>query len=321
MSVAELVRLFNNQGNPSSFENYQVQRSPNDQNRNHQRHHRNVTSPKKIETSYSTRQKVSINRPSKAQVNNRTIRGQPSTIDSYNYSPVTQLTTRQIPHSYNHDQHRLANHQNSWLQDSFQYAIPPQEQAYDQDILYKQIALDESNTFNRNLALELQYPAEVLFNESSERYAPPHMSIIANNNFNDMELIDIQSILNRLEQDYFHTAQPYSSSVKFNKNYEDDQLLVNIGSMSPATFQRDYTRQHKTTYHQQVPTRQDFHTNDFRSYENMRSQNPFTDHQFPSVNKEKHRKRHHVHASPPIHVPEPATTMNTWTQINSECIT
>ncbi|CAF1275459.1 unnamed protein product [Rotaria sordida] len=184
----------------------------------------------------STTQKVSNNRPSKAQINNRIIREQSSSIYLYNYSQMTQITTRQIPYSHNHDQYSLTNYQKYSSHDSFKYVIPSQEQAYDQ-VKYTQIASDESNAFNHYFDLEGQYLPEVLFNESLERYSPQQMSIIPYNDFSNIERIDIQHILNPIQQDYFHTVQPYASSVTFKNNYEDDRLLVDNESTTAAPIQ------------------------------------------------------------------------------------
>ncbi|CAF2926659.1 unnamed protein product [Rotaria sp. Silwood2] len=318
MSVAELVRKFNTQVNPSSLENQQAQQSSYDQDRNDQGYQRNVTRHKTRKTSFSTTQNISNNRKSNTQVNNRTRREQPSSIVSNNYSPVTtQLTSRQTPHSYNHDQYSLKNYQNSVSHDSFKYVIPPQEQAYGQGT-YTQITLDESDAFNHNLALQVQYPSKVLFNEASERYSPQHMSIIADNDFSNMKLIDIRHVLNLAEQDYLHSVQPYVSSVKFKKNYEDDPVFIDIRSRTIATIPTDYTRQNAEVYHRQVPARQGIDTNDFSSYEEMQSHPSFTDHQYSSVDRRKRKRQHHAQASPPIHVSEPSNTVDTRPQTDSK---
>ncbi|CAF3786820.1 unnamed protein product [Rotaria sordida] len=231
---------------------------------------------------------------------------------------MTQIITRQIPYSHNHDQYSLTNYQKYSSHDSFKYVIPSQEQAYDQ-VKYTQIASDESNAFNHYLDLEGQYLPEVLFNESLERYSPQQMSIIPYNDFSNIERIDIQHILNPIQQDYFHTVQPYASSVTFKNNYEDDHLLVDNESMTVAPIQTDYTRQSENIYHQHAPSRQYINTNDFNSYEKMHSQNSSTNHQYSSANRRrKHRKRYRAQVSSPIHVSKSFNTMDTQSQIESK---
>ncbi|CAF3646989.1 unnamed protein product [Rotaria sordida] len=223
--------------NLSSLRNQQVQQSSYDQGLkswiNHQEHNRNVPGLKKMETSSSTTQKLSNNYSSTTQVNNRTTHKQLSPIVSYNYSPV-----KQILHSHNHDQHSLTNYQTSSSHDSFKYIMPLQEQTFDKVIYTTHRVFDETDVFYHNLARAIQHPSDILFNESLERYPRQHMPIKSDNDFNHIELTDIRYILNLIEQDYLHTIQPYVSGVTFKKNNEDDQVLVDIGSIALATIEK-----------------------------------------------------------------------------------
>ncbi|CAF4058253.1 unnamed protein product [Rotaria sp. Silwood2] len=349
MNIAELARTFDTQVKISSLENQSTQISPHDQHLklyvdyqhgNHQEHDRNATRLQNMEISFSTTQKISNNRSSTARVNDRAIHEKPSAIDSHNCSPMIQLTTRQIPHSHNHGQHSLANYQISSSHDSLKYEILPQKQTSDKAKYTVQRVPDESDTFNHNIARELnvrqksqahniahqtvnyfqpmQYPLEKSLKKSSEGFSPQQISIITDTGSSDMELTNIQHLLNLIEQDNLHTAQPYVSSRKFKKNCEDDQLLVDTGSKTAATVQKDYTRQSENTYHRQVPARRYSDTNGFRLYKKMHSQNSFTSDQHSSVNRRQHRVRHRVQASPSINVSQPSNTVDTQSQTDSE---
>ncbi|CAF1286025.1 unnamed protein product [Rotaria sordida] len=277
--------------NLSSLRNQQVQQSSYDQGLkswiNHQEHNRNVPGLKKMETSSSTTQKLSNNYSSTTQVNNRTTHKQLSPIVSYNYSPV-----KQILHSHNHDQYSLTNYQTSSSHDSFKYIMPLQEQTFDKVKYTTHRVFDETDVFYHNLARAIQHPSDILFNESLERYPRQHMPVKSDNDFNHIELTDIRYILNLIEQDYLHTIQPYVSGVTFKKNNEDDQVLVDIGSIALATIEKGYTRQTEDIYHRQVPARRYIDTNSFSSSKKMHSKNSSTKDQHSLVNRRKHRTRH-----------------------------
>ncbi|CAF2822904.1 unnamed protein product [Rotaria sp. Silwood2] len=327
----------------------------------------------KLLTDGSTTQKISNKRSSTAQVNNRTIREQQSRIDSHNYSPMTQLKTGQISHSHNHGQPTLSNSRIASSHDSLKYVILPQEQVSGKAKYTTQRLSDELDTFNHNLSLQLnvkqksqshnivhqtvnsfqsiQYPLEELLKGSLERYPRQQTSVVSDTNSSDMELINIRHILNLIEQDYLHAAQPYVSSVQFTKNYEDDQLLADLGSTTVATVQigsfsllilrknydsfsiEDHTRLSESTYNRQVPAHQYSDTNGFMLYKKMHSQNSFTSDQHSTANRRKHRTRHHVQASPSISkknikstlllcsyldVSQPSNTVDTQSQTDSE---
>ncbi|CAF1179099.1 unnamed protein product [Rotaria sordida] len=244
--------------NLSSLRNQQVQQSSYDQGLkswiNHQEHNRNVPGLKKMETSSSTTQKLSNNYSSTTQVNNRTTHKQLSPIVSYNYSPV-----KQILHSHNHDQHSLTNYQTSSSHDSFKYIMPLQEQTFDKVIYTTHRVFDETDVFYHNLARAIQHPSDILFNESLERYPRQHMPIKSDNDFNHIELTDIRYILNLIEQDYLHTIQPYVSGVTFKKNNEDDQVLVDIGSIALATIEKDNEYQDSDSMMHQIDS-SDYHS-------------------------------------------------------------
>ncbi|CAF3469984.1 unnamed protein product [Rotaria sp. Silwood1] len=244
MSIAELEHTFSTQTNPPMLRNQQAQQSSHDQNlkpyidhqhSNHQEHNRNVTRSEKLETSFPTTQKVSNNRSKKAQVKTRTMCEQPSPIDSYNYLPVIQRMTEQISHSHNHGQHSLTNNKKSSSHDSFKYVIPQQEQAYCQ-AKHAQIVLDESMAINHNLALELNVKEKSQSHNTSHQ-TKNYSELKANTDFSDMQIIDVRHKLNLIEQDRMQTVQPYVLSVRFKKNYDNDQLLCDIELRTVVTVQ------------------------------------------------------------------------------------
>ncbi|CAF4532034.1 unnamed protein product [Rotaria sp. Silwood1] len=241
---------------------------------------------------------------------------QPSPIDSYNYLPVIQRMTEQISHSHNHGQHSLTNNKKSSSHDSFKYVIPQQEQAYCQ-AKHAQIVLDESMAINHNLALELNVKEKSQSHNTSHQ-TKNYSELKANTDFSDMQIIDVRHKLNLIEQDRMQTVQPYVLSVRFKKNYDNDQLLCDIELRTVVTVQTDFTTQDDDTYHRQVPSHRSIDTNTFSSYEKKYSKNLFIDDRHSSVNRIKHRTRHRVRTSSPIHVSEPSNTMDKQSQIDSE---
>ncbi|CAF1291342.1 unnamed protein product [Rotaria sp. Silwood1] len=133
-----------------------------------------------------------------------------------------------------------------------------------------------------------------------------------------MEKTNISHILHQLKQDYLNTAQSYVSSVNFGKNYDNDQLLADIGSVTIATTQTGYPRQTERTYHPQVPARRYMDTNAFNSYEKKHSKNSSPDDQYSSVKRRKHKTRHRVQPSSTIDVSESSNTMDRQVKTDDE---
>ncbi|CAF3029525.1 unnamed protein product [Rotaria sp. Silwood2] len=139
--------------------------------------------------------------------------------------------------------------------------------------------------------------AEELLKESRERLRSQPTSIIANMDFSEMYQTDIPHISNLLQQDDLHRARSYVSNVKFEKNYEDDKLLTDIGSITIATVRTGYARQTKDMFYRQVSPRRYVDTTGLSLYEKKHSKNSPPNHRHSSVNTRKHKIRHRVQAS------------------------
>ncbi|CAF1287424.1 unnamed protein product, partial [Didymodactylos carnosus] len=337
VSVAERARLFGTQVKSASSKNQQTQRSvPNQQSksnivyqdRHDQQPNTNVDRRPKTEISYSTPQKVSNNRRSPARVN-RTTHAQPSSTNSHTYSTLTRPTTRQIPHSHDHNRYSPTRHQTSSY-DSFQHAIPLQQQAFGKEN-HAEIVLGKLYTPDNDLFLELydrqrspshntayrisdyfqstQDPLKVLLKNSSERYPQQQIPITTDTDLTGMQPFDLGNIMNRIQQDYLDNVRPYVSSVKF---VDNDQSLADIGFITPATTRRGYTRQMDDIYHRQIPSHHHNYidTNGFRSYDKM--------HRKQSINRRKHKARYRDQASSPI---PSSDKMDTRRQLDTDPVT
>ncbi|CAF3287175.1 unnamed protein product [Rotaria sp. Silwood2] len=129
-----------------------------------------------------------------------------------------------------------------------------------------QTTFQPSNNFQTT-----QDPLVTMFTNAPTRNPQQPMATTTDNNSNGVQPFNLESLIKRVQQDYYQEIKPFVSSVRFvEKDREYGQSLADIGFVTPISVRRGFTKQAddilRRSFGQQAPRRQPFNRPDPNDY-------------------------------------------------------